>query len=143
MTVKDLEVKHQAETHNSIETFVIYLGLEKGLASLLVESGLSSLEEIAYLPIKELMEITKLDKEKVNLLRDRSKTALVTLAAKKEENIENKKYAEDLIKNLPGLEKSIAFQLVAHGILTLEDLAEQGHQSPSNRQCLVQQDLLM
>jgi len=125
MTVDDLQAKHQAEAHAAIDTFTRYLDIDEDFATLLVEEGFSSLEELAYVPIKELLAIDDLDEATVEALRERAKNALTTMALAKEESLGNSKPADDLL-NLEGLDRAMAFKLAARGVCTLEDLAEQG-----------------
>ena len=125
MTVDDLQAKHQAEAHAAIDTFTKYLGIDEDFATVLVEEGFSTLEELAYVPMKELLEIDGLDEQTVEALRERAKNALTTLALAQEESLGDKKPADDLL-NLEGLDRAIAFKLAARGVCTLEDLAEQG-----------------
>ncbi|WP_219366493.1 transcription termination factor NusA [Enterobacter chuandaensis] len=125
MTVDDLQAKHQAEAHAAIDTFTKYLDIDEDFATVLVEEGFSTLEELAYVPMKELLEIDGLDEPTVEALRERAKNALTTLALAQEESLGDKKPADDLL-NLEGLDRAIAFKLVARGVCTLEDLAEQG-----------------
>lgn len=125
MTADDLQAKHQAEAHAAIDTFTKYLDIDEDFATVLVEEGFSSLEELAYVPMKELLEIDGLDEDTVEALRDRAKAALTTLALAQEESLGDQKPADDLL-NLAGLERSMTFKLAARGVCTLEDLAEQG-----------------
>lgn len=125
MTVDDLQAKHQAEAHAAIDTFTKYLDIDEEFATVLVEEGFSTLEELAYVPMKELLEIDGLDEPTVEALRERAKNALTTLALAQEESLGDKKPADDLLK-LEGLDRAIAFKLAARGVCTLEDLAEQG-----------------
>ncbi|HHT3528173.1 TPA: transcription termination factor NusA [Enterobacter asburiae] len=125
MTVDDLQAKHQAEAHAAIDTFTKYLDIDEDFATVLVEEGFSTLEELAYVPMKELLEIDGLDEPTVEALRERAKNALTTLALAQEESLGDKKPADDLL-NLEGLDRAIAFKLAARGVCTQEDLAEQG-----------------
>ena len=125
MTVDDLQAKHQAEAHAAIDTFTKYLDIDEYFATVMVEEGFSTLEELAYVPMKELLEIDGLDEPTVEALRERAKNALTTLALAQEESLGDKKPADDLL-NLEGLDRAIAFKLAARGVCTLEDLAEQG-----------------
>ncbi len=125
MTVDDLQAKHQAEAHAAIDTFTKHLDIDEDFATVLVEEGFSTLEELAYVPMKELLEIDGLDEATVEALRDRAKNALTTLALAQEESLGDNKPADDLL-NLEGLDRAIAFKLAARGVCTLEDLAEQG-----------------
>ena len=125
MTVDDLQAKHQAEAHAAIDTFTKYLDIDEDFATLLVEEGFATLEELAYVPMKELLEIDGLDEATVEALRERAKNALTTLALAKEESLGDSKPADDLL-NLEGMDRALAFTLAARGVCTLEDLAEQG-----------------
>jgi N utilization substance protein A len=125
MTVDDLQQKHQAEAHAAIDTFTKYLDIDEDFATVLVEEGFSSLEELAYVPVAELLDIDGLDESTVDSLRERAKAALTTLALAEEESLGDNKPAEDLL-NLQGLDRSIALKMAAKGICTLEDLADQG-----------------
>ncbi|CAM3499165.1 hypothetical protein VA7868_01574 [Vibrio aerogenes CECT 7868] len=125
MTVEELQKKHQEESSESIEMFVKYLDIEEDFAELLVEEGFSTLEEIAYVPVNELLEIDGLDEDLVEELRARAKDSLTTIALAQEESFDGTEPAEDLL-SLEGLERELAFKLAAKGVVTLEDLAEQG-----------------
>ncbi|EMS7768028.1 transcription termination/antitermination protein NusA [Salmonella enterica] len=125
MTVDDLQAKHQAETHAVIEIFTKHLDIDEEFATVLVEEGFSTLEELAYVPMKELLEIDGLDEPTVEALRERAKNALATLAQAQEESLGDNKPADDLL-NLEGLDRDMAFKLAARGVCTLEDLADQG-----------------
>ena len=125
MTVSDLNKKHQEEAQGSIDAFVKHLDIDEDFAQLLVEEGFTTLEEIAYVPVNELLEVEALDEETVDLLRTRAKEALTTLALAQEESLDGIEPAEDLLA-LEGLERELAFKLAAKGVITLEDLADQG-----------------
>lgn len=125
MTVADLQKKHQEEASASIDTFIKHLDIEQDFAEMLVEEGFSTLEEIAYVPVNELLEIDGLDEDLIDELRTRAKDALTTIALAQEETFEGVEPAEDLL-GLPGLEREMAFKLAAKGVATLEDLADQG-----------------
>jgi N utilization substance protein A len=125
MTVDDLQAKHQAEAHAAIDTFTKYLEIDEDFATVLVEEGFSTLEELAYVPMKELLEIDGLDEDTVEALRDRAKNALTTLALAQEESLGDNKPKEDLL-NLEGMDRNLAFKLASRGVSSLEDLAEQG-----------------
>ncbi len=125
MTVEDLQKKHQEESLESIEHFMKYLDIEQDFAEMLVEEGFSTLEEVAYVPVNELLEIDGLDEDMVEELRTRAKDALTTIALAKEESYGDVEPADDLLA-LEGMERDLAFQLAAKGVVTLEDLADQG-----------------
>ncbi len=125
MTVAELQEKHQAETDKVITLFVEKLDIDDDFATLLAEEGFSTLEEIAYVPVNELMEIDGLTEEIVDQLRERAKGVLTTKALADEENLEGAEPAADLLA-LEGLDEHLAYVLASKGIVTLEDLAEQG-----------------
>lgn len=125
MTVEELQKKHQEESVASIENFMKYLDIEQEFAEMLVEEGFSTLEEVAYVPVNELLEVDGLNEEIVEELRGRAKDALTTLALAQEESFDGLEPAEDLL-GLEGLERELAFKFAAKGVATLENLAEQG-----------------
>ncbi|UXI00812.1 transcription termination factor NusA [Photobacterium sp. TY1-4] len=125
MTVEDLQKKHQEEAQESIEVFTKHLDIDEDFATMLVEEGFTTLEEIAYVPVAELLAVDGLDEGTVEELRNRAKEALTTLALAQEESFEGVEPAEDLLA-LDGLERDMAFKLAAIGVCTLEDLADQG-----------------
>jgi N utilization substance protein A len=94
------------------------------LATLLVNEGFTSLEEVAYVPMEEMLAIEGLDEELVNELRVRAKDVLLTQAIASEEKLEDAKPAEDLL-SMEGMEQHLALVLASNGIRTMEDLAEQ------------------
>lgn len=123
MTTDALQAKHQAESSLSIDTFMKYLDVDKEFAEVLVEEGFTSLEELAYVPTKELLEIEGFDEALIKTLRSRAKDALTTIALT--QNGSNIRPAQDLL-NLPTMTSDIAYKLAVIGVVTLEDLAEQG-----------------
>ncbi len=125
MTVEDMKEKHQAENDKVLNLFIDKLDLDEDFATLLSDEGFTSLEEIAYVPVAEMLEIDGLTEEIVEELRDRAKEALTTQALASEETLEGAEPAEDLLA-LDGLERHLAFVLASRGIRTLEELAEQG-----------------
>ena len=125
MTVADMKEKHQAENDKVLNLFIDKLDLDEDFATLLADEGFTSLEEIAYVPASEMLEIDGLTEEIVEELRERAKEALTTQALASEETLEGAEPAEDLLA-LDGLERHLAFVLASRGICTLEDLAEQG-----------------
>ena len=125
MTVDDMKEKHQAENDKVLNLFIEKLDLDEDFATLLSDEGFTSLEEIAYVPAAEMLEIDGLTEEIVEELRERAKEALTTQALASEETLEGAEPAEDLLA-LDGLERHLAFVLASRGVRTLEDLAEQG-----------------
>ncbi|MFT5297539.1 MAG: N utilization substance protein A [Colwellia sp.] len=125
MTVADMNEKHQAENDKVISLFTDNLDIDDDFANLLAEEGFATLEEIAYVPAAEMLEIDGMDEDIVETLRERAKEALTTKALASEESLENAEPAADLLA-LDGLERHLAFVLASRGVITLEDLAEQG-----------------
>ncbi|WP_368220426.1 transcription termination factor NusA [Aeromonas sp. R7-2] len=125
MTVEDMRAKHQAENDRILTLFTSTLDIDDDFASLLMEEGFSTLEEIAFVPVNELLAIDGLDEDMVEELRKRAKDALTTKALAKEESFEGVEPSEELL-NLSGLGREMAYALAARGVGTLEDLAEQG-----------------
>jgi N utilization substance protein A len=125
MTVADMKEKHQAENDKVLNLFIDKLDLDEDFATLLAEEGFTSLEEIAYVPTAEMLDIEGLDEEIIEALRERAKEALTIQALASEETLEGAEPAQDLL-DLDGLERHLAFVLASRGVRTLEDLAEQG-----------------
>jgi N utilization substance protein A len=90
----------------------------------LVEVGLSNIEEIAYIPAEEMMEIEGFDQELVDALRSRAKDALLIKAIASEEKIETSVPSAELLA-LEGVDEKLAHEMAAKGIITVDDLAEQ------------------
>ncbi|CAM5393180.1 transcription termination factor NusA [Thauera mechernichensis] len=101
--------------------FMEKLDVDEELADILIEEGFSSLEEVAYVPLAEMLEIEAFDEDTVNELRNRARNVLLTEAIVTEEQLEN--VADDLL-NLDGMEKSLAAKLAQQGIRTRDDLAD-------------------
>lgn len=122
MTVADAQSKHESEAQQYIEVFMRDLDVDEDIAAILVNEGFTSLEEVAYVPLEEMLAIEDFDEDIVNALRQRAKDALLTKALVSEEN--SKEPAEDLL-GMEGMNRKLAFELAARGIVTMEDLAEQ------------------
>lgn len=125
MTVEDMQKKNEEESDKLISLFTEGLDIDDDFAQLLIQEGFSSLEEVAYVPVSEFLEIQGLDEATVEELRERAKAALTTQALKTEESLEGAEPAEDLL-GLEGLDRHLAFVMASKGVVTLEDLAEQG-----------------
>ena len=122
MTVADLEAKQQSENSQVIEVFVSGLEIDEEFAGVLADEGFTSLEEIAYVPVSELLDIEGLDEDIIEELRNRARAYLTTKALANEESLEPK---EELL-NLAGMTNEIAVALAKQGVTDLEELAEQG-----------------
>ncbi|MCL1861162.1 MAG: transcription termination factor NusA, partial [Proteobacteria bacterium] len=101
--------------------FMDKLDVDEDVANILIEEGFSSLEEIAYVPLAEMLEIEDFDEATVNELRNRARDVLLTEAIVTEEQIEG--IADDLLA-LDGMDKALAGKLAVHGIRTRDDLAD-------------------
>jgi len=124
MTENDAIEKQNAETDKFITEFTEKLDVDDDFAQFLVDEGFTSIEEIAYVPMEELLSIDGIDEEIAEELRNRAKDALLTQAIASEEKLEAAEPAEDLL-NMEGMDKHLALVLASRGICTMEDLAEQ------------------
>ena len=124
MTEADIQAKQQAETGDIVQAFIDELEVDEELAQVLVEEGFTSLEEIAYVPMEEMLNIDGFDEDIVNELRARAKDRLLTKAIATEEKLADMQPAEDLL-TLEGMDKELAIELAMRGVATREDLAEQ------------------
>ena len=124
MTESDIQAKQQAETGDILRNFIEELEVDEELAQVLVDEGFTSLEEIAYVPLEEMLNIDGFDEDIVNELRARAKDRLLTKAIATEEKLADAHPAEDLL-SLEGMDKDLAMELAVRGVVTREDLAEQ------------------
>jgi len=100
------------------------LDIDEDIAAVLVQEGFSSLEEVAYVPLEEMMGIEGFDEEIAEELRSRAKDALLTQALASEEKLEAGEPQEDLL-TMDGMDEITAKALAAIGVCSMEDLAEQ------------------
>ncbi len=124
MTTAEIEAKQHDEAGDFIENFMAKLDVEEDVAGILVEEGFTSVEEVAYVPLEELLAIDGFDDEIAEELRARAKDALLTNALVHEEELATAAPAEDLL-TMEGMDQTLACTLAASGIITMEDLAEQ------------------
>jgi len=126
MTTEELSEKHQAEDNKVLNLFINALEIDEEFAQLLIDEGFSTLEELAYVPVRELTAIDGLeDEDLVEELQTRAKNAITAKALAEEEALKQAKI-EDRLLNLDGMNRHIAFKLAEKHITTLEELAEQG-----------------
>lgn len=123
MTVEEAQQKNENEATSIRALFIDKLDVDEEIADVLVQEGFSSVEEVAYVPINEMLEIEGFDEDLVNELRARARNALLTEAIVSEEKVEH--VAEDMM-SLEGMDNEILHALAAKGIITSEDLAELG-----------------
>lgn len=121
MTAEESAQKHAGETESIRELFVQKLDVDVEVADILIEEGFTSLEEVAYVPMQEMLEIESFDEDTVNELRTRAKDALLTMEIAKEERVDE--VSQDL-RDLEGLSPELIGKLAAGGIHTRDDLAD-------------------
>jgi N utilization substance protein A len=114
--------KTESESRGFIEAFMDQLDVDEDVATILVQEGFSSVDEVAYVPIEEMLAIEEFDENLVNELRNRAKDVLLTKAIASEEAF--REPAEDLL-NMEGMDAELAYVLASKGVVTMEDLAEQ------------------
>jgi N utilization substance protein A len=124
MSEEEAAAKQQQEASTFIEMFMQKLDVDEDVSEVLVQEGFTSLEEIAYVPLDEILAIEGFDEEIANELRNRAKDALLTQAIASEEDLSSANIADDLL-NMEGMDDTLALQLAKKGILNMEDLAEQ------------------
>jgi N utilization substance protein A len=123
MTIEDADKKSEEEAQKLLETFQERLDVDEVVATILVQEGFSSVDEVAYVPESELLDVEEFDEEIVSELRRRARDALLTQLIAKEEELDQNAPAEDLL-NLEGMSERLAFRLAERGVRTQEDLAE-------------------
>jgi N utilization substance protein A len=123
MTQDQISAKSEAEQANARQLFMDKLEVDEEIAGILVGEGFNTVEEIAYVPVAELLAVEGFDEDIVEELRARARDALLTEALAVEENLEEHKPAEDLL-SLDGMDEATAYALSARGIVTRDDLAE-------------------
>lgn len=114
------EQKSESESQALVQNFMQQLDVDEEVASILVQEGFSSIDEVAYVPIDELVSIEEFDEDIVEELRGRARDALLTKAI----SGDNQPPAEDLL-TMEGMTEPLAYKLAEQGIVTMDDLAEQ------------------
>lgn len=119
------EESSEAAANKIKQLFIDLLDIDEEIAAILVEVGFNTIEEIAYVPANEMLEIDEFDEEIVEELRNRAKDALLISAIAAEEIIENPPEEVELtLSNVEGMDSELEEKLTANGVLTLDDLAE-------------------
>ncbi len=121
LSVDEAEQKHQQEAESLIGMFMTKLDVDEDVAQVLVEEGFTSLEEVAYVPLAEMLEIDAFDEDTINELRARARDALLTDAIVQEEAVESA--AADLM-SVSGMDEETASLLSSKGVNNAEDLAD-------------------
>lgn len=124
MSIKQWGEKQQQEAGSVKNVFMQALDIDEDVADVLIDEGFTSLEEVAYVPLEEFLAIEGFDEDIAEELRTRAKDALLTQALASEEQLSNREPAEDLL-NMEGMDRVLAYNLAARGVVTMEDLAEQ------------------
>jgi len=121
MTVEESSQKNEVEFSKVRDLFIAKLDVDEDVADILVREGFNTLEEVAYVPLDEMLEIEALDEETVNELRSRARNALLNAAIVNEERVEHS--IEDLLK-MEGVDEEVARALANKGVETQEQLAD-------------------
>ena len=121
MTAEEADKKHAQEIAEAKEEFMTALDMDEEAAVALIDSGIYSLEELAYVPEQEIIDLGLFDKETVAELRDRARSALLSRALKREENL---RQADATLLAVPGMDHDLAATLVSKGVKTGDDLGD-------------------
>ena len=121
MTEEESAKKQEQESSGVRAIFMERLDIDDEVANILIQEGFSSLEEIAYVPIQEMLEIDSFDEATVNELRSRERDALIVQAIKSEEQAEG---MDPELRNLEGIDGDLAAKLASNSIKTRDDLAD-------------------
>jgi N utilization substance protein A len=121
MTAEESQAKQNEESDSVRKLFVDKLDVDAEVADILIAEGFSSLEEVAYVPMQEMLEIEGFDEDTVNELRTRAKDALLTMEIAREEKMED---VSQNLRDLEGLDAALIPKLTESGINTRDDLAD-------------------
>jgi N utilization substance protein A len=121
MTQDEASAKQLDESGKIRELFMNKLDVDEEVADILIEEGFSTLEEVAYVPLQEMLDIEAFDQETVEELRSRARNALLTDAIATEEKVGS--VSQDLL-SLEGMTRELAASLAEHDVHTRDDLAE-------------------
>jgi N utilization substance protein A len=124
MTESDAEAKSESESKALIATFMKQLDVDENVASILVQEGFSTVEEVAYVPAAELAGIEEFDEDIVKELRNRARDVLLTQAIASEETLDSHMPTDDLL-TLEGMSPDLALALARRGVRSRDDLADQ------------------
>jgi transcription termination/antitermination protein NusA len=121
LTVEESSQKNEIEFSKVRDLFISKLDVDEDVADILVREGFNTLEEVAYVPLDEMLEIEALDEETINELRSRARNALLNAAIVNEEQVEHS--IEDLLK-MKGIDENTARALAGKGVGTQDQLAD-------------------
>ncbi|MDR2614585.1 MAG: transcription termination factor NusA [Candidatus Accumulibacter sp.] len=121
MTEEESQTRFEAEAAAIRVLFMEKLDVDEAVANILINEGFSTLEEVAYVPLHEMLEIEAFDEATVQELRERARNVLLTEAIVVEEQLVD--VAEDML-GLEEMDKALAGKLAANGIKTRDELAD-------------------
>jgi len=121
MTESESQKKNEEEASSVRKIFMERLDVDEEVANTLIQEGFSTLEEVAYVPINEMMEIEGFDETTVSELRNRARDAILVQAIASEEQAEN---LDPALLSLEGMDKDLAAKLATSGVKTRDDLAD-------------------
>jgi len=124
MSVEEADEKSDTEAQTLQALFMEQLDVDEEVATILVQEGFSSIEEVAYVPEGEILKVEEFDDDLVAELRGRARDVMLTRAIVSEEKLVDVEPAEDLL-NMEGVDGALAYELASRGIVTMENLAEQ------------------
>jgi len=123
MSEEEALEKAEQEVSNYVQIFIDELDVDEDVAAILAQEGFTSIDEIALVPVEEMLSIDEFDEDMVNELRNRASDAMLTRAIASEETLSDAKPAEDILV-MEGMDEDLAQQLASTGVITMEDLAE-------------------
>jgi N utilization substance protein A len=121
MTPEESAKKTEDESQKIRELFIAKLDVDAVVADILIEEGFGSLEEVAYVPLSEMLEIDAFDEDTVNELRTRARDSLLTMEIAKEEDAEE---VSQTLESVDGMTADLVVQLASNNISSRDDLAE-------------------
>jgi N utilization substance protein A len=121
MTADESAQKQAEEADGIRKVFMAKLDVDQEIADILIEEGFTSLEEVAYVPLQEMLEIESFDEDTVNELRTRAKDALLTMEIAREESVEE---VSQELRDLEGVTPELVAKLADAGVHTRDDLAD-------------------
>jgi N utilization substance protein A len=125
MTAEESQAKQANESESVRKLFVDKLDVDQEVADILIAEGFTSLEEVAYVPLQEMLEIESFDEDTVHELRTRAKDALLTMEIEQEEKVEEvSQDLRDLEVDGKPLVPDLISKLASGGINTRDDLAD-------------------
>jgi len=123
MNEEEAAAKSEQEANKAVRSFMDQLGVDENLATVLVDEGFTSVDEVAYVPLAEMQAIAELDEQTIEELRERAKDVLLTRAIASEEVVGSEP-SEELLA-MEGMDEALALALAARGVATVDELAEQ------------------